>query len=241
MFKRHILSIAVLLWTSMAFASDSDDKKALFESIMPGVKIDSVTKLDNTGLYETIINGEIIYFSADGRYVFQGDVISLETRKNVTEAKRTDMRKQTLANLDESDMIVYEPKKTKYTLTVFTDIDCGYCRKLHQQINEYNDLGIRIRYMAFPRTGIDSASYDKAVEVWCAKDRHQALTDAKNGKEVTSEICDAPVRAEYEIGRRLGVNGTPALFLESGEVLPGYVPPERLKQLLDERAAKAKL
>lgn len=241
MYKRYVLSVAVLLWCSFALASDSDDKKSLFESIMPGVKIDSVTKLDNTDLYETIINGEIIYFSADGRYVFQGDVISLETRQNVTEAKRTDMRKQTLASLNESDMIVYEPKKTEHTLTVFTDIDCGYCRKLHQQMKEYNDLGIRIRYMAFPRAGIDSESYDKADDVWCAKDRHQAMTDAKNGKQVTSEICNSPVKAQYEIGRRLGVNGTPALFLESGDILPGYVPPQRLKQLLDERATKVEL
>ncbi|MBE0438867.1 MAG: DsbC family protein, partial [Gammaproteobacteria bacterium] len=171
MFKRQVVTIAMLLWSSISLAADSDDKKTLFESIMPGVKIDSVTKLDNTSLYETIINGEIIYFSADGRYVFQGDVISLETRQNITEAKRIDVRKQTLASLNEDDMIVYEPKKTEHTLTVFTDIDCGYCRKLHQQMSDYTDLGIRIRYMAFPRGGIDSVSYDKAVEVWCANDR----------------------------------------------------------------------
>ncbi|MDF1587799.1 MAG: DsbC family protein [Gammaproteobacteria bacterium] len=236
MFKRQVVTIAILLWSSITLAADSDDKKALFESIMPGVKIDSVTKLDNTSLYETIINGEIIYFSADGRYVFQGDVISLETRQNVTEAKRIDVRKQTLASLNEDDMIIYEPKKTEYTLTVFTDIDCGYCRKLHQQMNDYNELGIRIRYMAFPRGGIDSVSYDKAVEVWCANDRHQAMTDAKNDKKVRSEICNSPVKDQYEIGRRLGVTGTPALYLDSGELLPGYVPPKRLKQLLDERA-----
>ncbi|MDT8370422.1 MAG: DsbC family protein [Gammaproteobacteria bacterium] len=236
MFKRQVVTIAILLWSSITLAADSDDKKALFESIMPGVKIDSVTKLDNTSLYETIINGEIIYFSADGRYVFQGDVISLETRQNVTEAKRIDVRKQTLASLNEDDMIIYEPKKTEHTLTVFTDIDCGYCRKLHQQMNDYNELGIRIRYMAFPRGGIDSVSYDKAVEVWCANDRHQAMTDAKNDKKVRSEICNSPVKDQYEIGRRLGVTGTPALYLDSGELLPGYVPPKRLKQLLDERA-----
>ena len=133
-------------------------------------------------------------------------------------------------------MIIYEPKKTEHTLTVFTDIDCGYCRKLHQQIAEYNALGIRIRYMAFPRAGIDSESYNKTVDVWCAKDRKQALTDAKNGKEVTSESCNSPIQAQYELGRRLGVTGTPALFLESGEMLPGYVPPKRLKEILDQQA-----
>lgn len=241
MFNRYIIAMALLAWSNLTLASDADDKKALFESIMPGVKIESVKLLDNTNLYETVINGNVLYFSADGRYVFQGDVIALQTRENLTEAKRTDLRKETLSNLDESQMIVYQPKNPKHTLTVFTDIDCGYCRLLHQQIKDYNDLGIAIRYMAFPRGGIDSESYDKAHAVWCAKDRQQALTDAKNGKEVKSEQCNSPVKDQYELGKRLGVNGTPALFLENGELLPGYVPPKRLKQILDERDAESKL
>lgn len=237
MFKRYIAGLLILVTSSVVSASDNEDKKALFESILPGVSIDSVTKLDNTNLYETVINGDVVYFSADGRYVFQGDVIEMESRENLTEAKRTDLRQSILAGLDEKDMIIYEPKKTEYTLTVFTDIDCGYCRKLHQEMKEYNDLGIRIRYMAFPRAGIDSESYDKAVNVWCSKDREQALTDAKAGLDVQAETCDAPVRSQYEIGHKLGVNGTPALFLENGQLLPGYVPPKRLKELLDDRAA----
>ena len=133
-------------------------------------------------------------------------------------------------------MIVFEPEKIEHTITVFTDIDCGYCRKLHQQMDGYNDLGIRIRYMAFPRAGIDSASFDKAADVWCAKDRHQAMDDAKDGIKVSAKSCDNPVKAQYELGRKIGVKGTPALFLESGQMLPGYVPPKRLKQLLDEQA-----
>ena len=106
-------------------------------------------------------------------------------------------------------------------------------------MDKYNDLGIRIRYMAFPRAGVDSEAYDKAEDVWCSDDRKQAMTDAKNGKEVDSDSCITPVQAQYEMGRRLGVNGTPALFLETGEMLPGYVPPKRLKQILDERASQS--
>ena len=236
MLKQHYLWLVLLTWMGVAFADDTDMKSKL-EAIMPGVVIDSVQPLANTGLYEAVIKGEIIYFSADARYVFQGDVIALETRENITENKRVSLRQRTLASLNEADMIVYEPKKVEYTLTVFTDIDCGYCRKLHQQMAAYNDLGIRIRYMAFPRAGIDSESFDKATDVWCAKDRQQAMTDAKNGKDVDSESCNAPIQAQYEIGRNLGVNGTPALFLESGEMIPGYVAPKRLKKLLDDKTA----
>lgn len=236
MLKRTYLWILLLSWLATAQADDVEVKKNL-QAIMPGVTFDSLKALDNTGLYEAVINGEIIYFSADGRYAFQGDVIALETRENITETQRLKLRKAKLAALNEADMIVYEPEDTQYTLTVFTDIDCGYCRKLHNEMDDYNKLGIRIRYMAFPRAGIDSDSYDKAEDVWCAEDRKQAMTDAKNGKAVESESCATPVKSQYQIGRQLGVQGTPALFLESGEILPGYVPPARLKKLLDDKAA----
>lgn len=236
MLKRLYLWLPMLAWMGLAQASDITDIKEKLATIMPGVAIESIQALDNTGLFEAVINGEIIYFTKDVRYVFQGDVIALESRQNITELKRVDLRKQALASVDESEMIIYEPKKTEHTLTVFTDIDCGYCRKLHQEMAAYNALGIRVRYMAFPRAGLDSESYEKAVDVWCAKDRKQAMTDAKNGKDVDSESCNAPIKAQYELGRRLGVTGTPALFLESGQMLPGYVPPKRLKKILDEQA-----
>jgi len=236
MLKRYFLWLPLLAWMGLVQADNLAEMKSKLEAMMPGVSIDDIQQLDNTGMYETILNGEVIYFSADARYVFQGDVIALESRENLTENKRVSLRQNALASLNESDMIVYEPKKTKHTLTVFTDIDCGYCRKLHNQMAEYNALGIRIRYMAFPRAGIDSDAYDKAEDVWCSDDRQQAMTDAKNGKEVNSKSCDTPVKAHYELGRQIGVTGTPALFLESGELLPGYVPPKRLKKILDERA-----
>jgi thiol:disulfide interchange protein DsbC len=236
MLKRLYLWLPIFAWVGLVQASDTSDIKDKLAVIMPDVIIESIQPLDNTGMFEAVINGEIIYFSKDARYVFQGDVIYLEKRQNITELKRVDLRQQALLSADEADMIIYEPEKTDYTLTVFTDIDCGYCRKLHQQMAQYNALGIRIRYMAFPRTGIDSESYNKAVDVWCADDRKQAMTDAKNGKDVNSESCNSPIQAQYELGRRLGVSGTPALFLEGGEMLPGYVPPKRLKEILEQQA-----
>ncbi|NOQ81757.1 MAG: thioredoxin fold domain-containing protein [Methylophaga sp.] len=235
MLKKVCFWLPLFFWMGMVHA-DTAEMKSKLEAMMPGVTIEGIQPLDNTGLFETIVNGEIIYFSEDARYVFQGDVIALETRENITEAKRVSLRKETLASLNEADMIIYEPNKTEHTLTVFTDIDCGYCRKLHMQMDEYNALGIRIRYMAFPRAGLDSEAFDKAEDVWCADNRKQAMTDAKNGKQVDSESCTTPVGYQYKLGKRLGVNGTPALFLESGQMLPGYVPPKRLKKILDEQA-----
>lgn len=236
MFKKATLWVTLLLLTSVTYAADTEAMKAKLEALMP-VTIGSIKPLDDTGLYEVVVDGsDVLYFSEDLRYGFQGSVISLETGTNITEGKKTDLRKNILASLDESELIIYEPKKTDYTLTVFTDIDCGYCRKLHSQMADYNALGIRIRYMAFPRAGIDSESFDKAEDVWCSDDRRQAMTDAKNGKQVNSKHCKSPVAAQYKLGGKLGVNGTPALFLESGLSLPSYVPPKRLQQILDEQA-----
>jgi len=236
MLKRYYYCLPLLIWMGLVQANDVDMKSKL-EAVMPGIEVESVQPLANTGLYETIISGEVLYFTEDARYVFQGDVIEINTGANLTENKRSDMRMHALASLNEADLIVYEPEKTEHTLTVFTDIDCGYCRKLHRQMEEYTDLGIRIRYMAYPRAGIDSDAYDKAEDVWCAKDRKQAMTDAKNGDAVNSPECDSPVKAHFELGRKLGVNGTPSLFLENGQMLPGYIPPKRLKEVLDEYAA----
>lgn len=233
MLKRYLLVLPLLAWFNTAMADD-EAVKAKFESLVPGMKIDSVAKLADTNFYEAVIGGEILYFSEDGQYAIQGDVIDLKTRLNLTESKRNQIKKQALAELNEDDMIVYEPKKVEHTLTVFTDIDCGYCRKLHQQMAEYNDLGIRIRYMAFPRSGPGSESYNKAVSVWCSKDKQQALTDSKRGLDIAQVSCENPVAKHFEVGRKMGVTGTPALFLENGELLPGYVPPKELKKILDE-------
>jgi thiol:disulfide interchange protein DsbC len=234
MLKRYFILLPVLFWVGLVQADTA--LKSKLEMLLPGMAIESMAPLEGTELYEAVVDGQIVYFSKDARYIFQGDVIELASRQNITEIKRAGIKKQTLATLNEADMIVFEPKKTEYTLTVFTDIDCGYCRKLHQQMSEYNDLGIKIRYMAFPRSGPDTESFNKAINVWCAEDRQQAMTDSKLGGSVKIETCDSPVAAQYEAGLRLGVTGTPALFLESGELLPGYIPPKRLKEILDNKA-----
>jgi len=233
MLKHYYLYFSLLATISLAQADVVLKDK--LEALLPGMVVQTLEPLENTDLYEALVDGEIVYFSKDGRYVFQGDIIDIESRQNITENKRRGLKKEEIESFNEADMIIFEPEKTKHTLTVFTDIDCGYCRKLHQQMSEYNALGIKVRYMAFPRSGLDSESFDKAVSVWCADDRKQAMTDSKSGSSIKVNSCDNPIKDHFEAGRRLGITGTPALFLESGELLPGYIPPMRLIQILDEQ------
>ncbi len=234
MFKLTGLLACALLSVGQVQAADIDIEQKLQE-LMPAMDVKDVKQLGSTGMYEAVVNGDIIYFSEDLRYAFQGDVVDIATRENVTETKRVNLRKEALNTLKPADLITYPSDDAKYTITVFTDIDCGYCRKLHHEIEAYNKQGITVRYMAFPRAGIGSESYDKAVNVWCANDPQKAMTDAKNGINVVSETCDNPVSAQYNLGGQMGVNGTPAIFLENGQIIPGYVPPVKLKEILDQQ------
>lgn len=181
------------------------------------------------GLLEAKWGSNYAYITADGRYAIFGDMIDLETREEVTENHRRDDRLEALAELGSDNMIEYAPASTKHTVTVFTDIDCGYCRRLHQQMAQYNEKGIAIRYAFFPRSGPGTESFKKAEAVWCSEDRKTALTAAKTTGEVGSKTdCPNPIRREYELGMKLGVRGTPLLILPNGETVPGYVPPDQL-------------
>ena len=198
---------------------------------------DHVVESALPGVYEVRYGSIVVYFSADGRHMLRGDLVDLETGDNVTETARSHARAETVTALGESSMVVFAPETVKHTVTVFTDVDCGYCQRMHRQMADYNRLGIEIRYTAFPRAGVGSDTYDRMVSVWCASDQQAAMTDAKTGRVVEAARCDNPVSAHYEAGREIGVRGTPAIVLESGEIIPGYVEPEELLGRLDERTA----
>jgi thiol:disulfide interchange protein DsbC len=204
-----------------------------------GQKVTSVTESVIPGLYEVVVPPKVFYLTADGRYLVAGDIVDLEQRVNLSDNTRTNARLDVIKSLDESSMIVFAPKEVKHTITVFTDIDCGYCRKLHSEIDSYNKLGIKVRYMAYPRAGIGSPSYDKAVSVWCAEDKAKALTTAKSGGNVPQKTCDNPVEKQFELGQELGVNGTPALMLENGQIYPGYAPADKLITVLEQVKTQA--
>ncbi|MFO1401574.1 MAG: DsbC family protein [Steroidobacteraceae bacterium] len=180
------------------------------------------------GIYEYRHGAEIIYVTEDGRYAFTGDLFSMADRVNVTAARRKELRQKLLADVPESSMVIFPAAKPKYTITVFTDVDCVYCRKLHSQIADYNRLGITVRYLAFPRNGPGTESWAKAQQVWCSADRQSALTRAKLGEKLQAARCDDPVAREFALGQAIGIEGTPGILTAEGELLPGYMPPDVL-------------
>ena len=187
---------------------------------------------------EVVVGAHVVYMSADGKYMFQGELIDLKNRQSLTEPRRREVYKVALETLGEDKMIVFSPEKTKHSVTVFTDVDCGYCRKLHAEMDQYMQAGIEIRYLFFPRAGIGSESYKKAVAAWCSDDRQQALTDSKKGKPIPMKTCDNPIGEHMEMAQLMGLRGTPFIILESGEVKPGYVPAKQLSLLLDQPAQR---
>jgi thiol:disulfide interchange protein DsbC len=240
----RVLPIAMILFVMLAASSshaaeDVDEGAARVRSslkvLIPHLKVDKISKTPIPGLYEVAFGSHLVYVTDDGKYLLQGQITDLETREAITEKREQALKQAVLKGLDEKDMIVFGDKDLPYTVTVFTDIDCGYCRRLHSQISEYNKLGIRIRYMAYPRAGPGSQSEKDAIAVWCADDRKAALTMAKNGGEVPYRKCKNPVRAQYKLGQDFGIRGTPALVMQDGEVLPGYLPPKRLRAWLVEQ------
>jgi len=192
------------------------------------------------GIFEVARGAEVLYVSSDGQYALSGDLFVTATGKNLSEKRRIEARQIALRGVSDADAIIFEPKHPRYTVTVFTDVDCTYCRKLHSEIAEYNRLGIRIKYLSFPRTGPNTEAWRKAEVVWCSADRREALTRAKLGGELTGKTdCATPIARSYELGQELGIRGTPGIFTEGGEYLPGYYSPERLVQRLKELEPKA--
>ena len=210
---------------------------AAVEKIVPGIPPDRIEPAALAGLYEVSFGPSVFYVSADGRFVIQGDLVELDSRKNYTRERRREQRRDSMAGANVNERVVFGPDDAKYTVDVFTDIDCPYCVRLHNQMAEYNRLGIRIRYLAFPRAGIPSRSYDKWVSVWCADDQQIAMSKAKGGMHVPERTCDNPVERQFALGRAVGVRGTPSLIFEDGHLVPGYVPPEELLKMLEENEA----
>lgn len=218
--------------------TEIEQVKAGVGKLIAGGKADSIQPSMIDGLYEVMIGPQLFYFSSDGKYLISGQLFELETRKDLTTPRVSQAKAKAIEDVGEENMVIFSPEEYKHTVTVFTDIDCGYCRKLHNEIKDYNDLGIRVRYLMYPRAGVGSPSYDKAVSVWCSDDRKDALTLSKAGKDIAEKKCENPVKSHMELGQSLGINGTPAVFLEDGELMPGYVPAARMSAVLKQKDAK---
>jgi len=213
----------------------ADAREELARKIPGGARADELRATPIPGIFEFTRDGDIAYVSADGRYAISGDMVELGSNVNLTEQHRRELRVRELAAVPEKDMLIFAPKEPKYTVTVFTDVDCPYCRKLHSQIAEYNRLGVRVRYLLYPRNGPNTPSWTKAEQVWCSSDRNDALTRAKQGQELKTKACtDTPLPRVWALGQKFNVQGTPAIVMADGELLPGYLPPDVLVKHLQE-------
>ena len=241
--KLSLAATVLLLLMGGVQAADSEAEKEErvrqgLALLLPDLVPDAVSPSPVPGLYEVVVGPQIIYITEDARFILRGDVIDLELRKNITQPRVDQVKAQAVERIGEENMLIYAPDKTRHTVTVFTDIDCGFCRKMHKEMAEYHKHGIRIRYLLFPRAGVNSPSYRKAVSVWCSKDPRAAMTQAKLGKFLDDFVCDNPVAEHMALGEAMGVTGTPALVFDNGEMIPGYIPPERMAQLLSARTGE---
>jgi thiol:disulfide interchange protein DsbC len=227
-----LLLAPLLAWADAA--ADTAIVKQKLAELIPNRTPTSIEASAVPGIYQVAYGVQLFYVSADGKYLFDGELIDTQSRVSLSVEKQSQIRKAMMAGLNAKDMIVFPAKgETKHIITVFTDIDCPYCQKLHNEVPQYNELGVEVRYMLFPRSGVGSPSYNKAVSAWCAEDKGKALTDAKNGVDIKPLKCDNPVAKQYEIGQQLGVTGTPAVLLDGGELLPGYRPAPEVAKMLD--------
>lgn len=234
-----VLLTAGLLLVSMPIQAD-DEVSAELQKVRDTVS-EKFAQINPDDVFESPIDGWftvrkgaiIAYISADSRYLLQGDLIDLETNANLSEKARNDARAIMMSAVSDEEVIIFTPDEVEHTVSVFTDIDCTFCRRLHAQIDQYMEQGIKIRYFLYPRNGPTSASWAKAENVWCANDRNEALTLAKLDQEFPTHTCDASiVSTHYAIGQDVGLRGTPAIVLDDGTLFSGYLPPEKLKQAI---------
>jgi len=219
-------------------AADAQVRAAL-SKLNPDVTVEYIGVAPLPGFREVIAGGQLVYISDDGRYLVQGAVVDLQSQNRdlMRDSKAlAKFRQKLIDTVPVADRIVFAPPNPKYTVSVFTDIECGYCRKLHSEIAELNRQGIAVQYLAFPRMGLGSKDHLDMISVWCAPDRRRALTNAKGGAPIERRDCKNPVSMEYNVGQRVGVEGTPAIFTSDGTQLGGYLPPGNLRLALDQWA-----
>jgi len=234
---KALLLLLSMLMSLPVFAAD-DELTALKQKLskmFPNEQPFEVTRTPVPGLFEIDFGDSFMYITGDAQYAVKGDIIHMLTNSNLTDIKRGENRLKTLSVITDKNTITYPAKNKVARITVFTDIDCSYCRKLHNQMTGYNKLGIEIRYAFFPRAGKGSNSYKKAISVWCADDRRKALDRAKAGQAIEERSCENPVDLHMDVASKLGINSTPTLVFDDGTLIPGYIPPARLLGLLKQR------
>jgi thiol:disulfide interchange protein DsbC len=238
-----LLPTLIVLCFGAGLACAADD--AELEQVRSRVA-DMFAEIDPQDIHASPVDGWYVvqkgsivaYISEDGRYLLQGDLIDLDNQVNLSEQSRTTARRKLISSVDDDQFIAFTPSEVKFTVTVFTDVDCTYCRKLHSQIDDYLAQGIEVRYILYPRNGPASRSWSTSEKVWCARDRNQALTDAKLDRSFETQKCDSSaITKHYMLGQDVGLTGTPAIIFEDGTLVSGYIPPATLGARLQQIAA----
>lgn len=224
----------VTLQPVMAADAETQIKERLQKMIGADASQAKIGKTEIDGLYQIQLGLTVVYMSADGKYLMNGNMIDLANDKNLTRGVQANTRKDMLATVPESGMIVYPAKNEKHQITVFTDVDCPYCKKLHKEIPALNEAGVTVRYLSYPRSGMNSKSYKEAVSIWCAKDRAQSMDDAMKGLPPEAQTCSNPVQEHMVRAQMFEVNGTPNMILDNGQSIPGYAPAREILKLLKE-------
>ena len=225
--------IFILISFSVFVFSDKELISAKLENILPAdAVIESIEPSIFDGIYK-VYYGDLqpIYVSQDGNFFIYGDMYQINSNRiiNITNEETKSRRVDLLSSIPSNELIIFKSKNEISAITVFTDVDCGYCRKLHSQISEYNKVGITVKYAAFPRSGIGTQTFTRMVGAWCADDPKKVITDLKNDKKLNLDFCDdQPIAKHYVVGQKLGISGTPAIITSDGELIPGYVSPEEL-------------
>ncbi len=227
-------ALAVIAAGGASLASADDEAiEARLANLVPDMGNVAISETPIDGVKQVRIGGDIVYISDDGRFLIQGRMIDLDTQRDLTDTAMSGVRKEQLEGLNGEQFVTFGNDDAEHEILVFTDPDCGYCRRLHDQMSEYMEAGIKVHYLAYPRSGVGSGTYDKLVSVWCADDRQGAMDIAKAGNTPPRSTCDNPVSDHYQLGQSLGVTGTPSMVTFSGDMIPGYVPPSQLKERLD--------
>lgn len=219
---------ALFLAHSVQAEDDTEKLKQRLQKRLSDIAITELKPSPIPGLYEMVFGNRVAYVSADGQYMLMGELIDLESRRNLTATRRGGLVLKSIDALGEANMIVLGPAKPKRTLTVFTDVDCPYCSRLHLEVPKLTEAGVKVRYLLYPRAGKGSETYQRSVAVWCAKDRVKAIGIAKRGGKLEMKSCTNPVDEHVRLGREVGVEGTPTIVMDDGRVLPGYAPAAEL-------------
>jgi len=228
---KKVLMLGMFVLLSVVAQSAISDVTTIVEKlslIMPDLKKEQVSRSLIKGLYQIKLGNQFFYVSEDGHYLLQGEMLDVETRQTPSESALSVVRKKVISKVPEDQLIIFKSKNEKHKLTIFSNIDCSFCRKLHAEISDYLKQGITVRYLLMPGSGVNTPSYHKAVSVWCADNRNEALTNAKLGKSTGNKTCDNPVVEHMKVAELLAISGTPAIITESGRLISGYVPADKI-------------